>query len=90
MTTNTKALEVLTRPIVGIENRTPLEVFDIMCDRIRSQDTNLARMREALREMKFQLLWRADGMAVEQARIHADAWANEVFARQALAERGRG
>lgn len=23
-----------TRPIVGIENRTPREVFDIMCDRI--------------------------------------------------------
>lgn len=26
----------LTRPIMGIENRTPLEVFDIMCDRIKS------------------------------------------------------
>lgn len=25
----------LTRPIVGIENRTAAEVFDIMCDRIR-------------------------------------------------------
>jgi hypothetical protein len=25
----------LTRPIIGIENRTPQEVFDIMCDRIR-------------------------------------------------------
>lgn len=25
----------LTRPITGIENRTPLEVFDIMCDRIK-------------------------------------------------------
>jgi hypothetical protein len=24
----------LTRPIIGIENRTALEVFDIMCDRI--------------------------------------------------------
>lgn len=23
----------LTRPIIGINNRTPLEVFDIMCDR---------------------------------------------------------
>jgi len=23
----------LTRPIVGIDNRTPLEVFDIMCSR---------------------------------------------------------
>lgn len=26
----------LTRPIIGIENRTPLEVFDIMADRIRA------------------------------------------------------
>ena len=25
----------LTRPIVGIENRTAQEVFDIMCDRFR-------------------------------------------------------
>lgn len=25
----------LTRPIIGIENRTAQEVFDIMCDRIR-------------------------------------------------------
>ena len=26
----------LTRPIIGIENRTAQEAFDIMCDRIRS------------------------------------------------------
>jgi hypothetical protein len=26
----------LTRPIIGIHNRTPLEVFDMMCDRIRA------------------------------------------------------
>jgi indole-3-glycerol phosphate synthase len=26
----------LTRPIIGIENRAPLEVFDIMADRIRA------------------------------------------------------
>lgn len=26
----------LTRPIIGIENRAPQEVFDIMCDRFRS------------------------------------------------------
>lgn len=29
-------VERLTRPIIGIDNRTPLEVFDIMCDRIRA------------------------------------------------------
>jgi len=27
--------EKLTRPIIGIENRTAQEVFDMMCDRIR-------------------------------------------------------
>jgi hypothetical protein len=27
--------EDITRPIIGIENRTAQEVFDIMCDRIR-------------------------------------------------------
>jgi hypothetical protein len=30
-----QAVESLTRPIIGIENRTPQEAFDIMCDRIR-------------------------------------------------------
>jgi hypothetical protein len=28
-------VERLTRPIIGIENRTPQEVFDILCDRLR-------------------------------------------------------
>lgn len=28
------SLEELTRPIIGLENRTPQEVFDIMKDRI--------------------------------------------------------
>ena len=35
----------ITRPIIGIENRTAQEVFDIMCDRARS----LAQEREELR-----------------------------------------
>lgn len=30
----------LTQPIIGIENRTPLEVFDIMCDRIKRSITS--------------------------------------------------
>lgn len=34
--TETTDLEVLTRPIIGIENRTAQEVFGIMCDRVRS------------------------------------------------------
>lgn len=32
----TTDIEALTRPIIGIENRSPREVFDIMADRIRS------------------------------------------------------
>lgn len=36
-------VENLTRPIVGIENRTAVEVFDIMCDRIaRAMQTAMA------------------------------------------------
>lgn len=29
--------DTLTRPIIGIKNRTAQEVFDIMCDRIRAE-----------------------------------------------------
>lgn len=29
-------VEAMTRPIIGIENRTAQETFDIMCDRIRT------------------------------------------------------
>ena len=32
----------LTRPIIGIENRTAQEVFDIMCDRFRAAERALA------------------------------------------------
>ena len=34
-----------TRPIIGIENRTPLEVFDIMVDRIRHLSSPIAGER---------------------------------------------
>jgi hypothetical protein len=33
--TNPNVRPELTRPIIGIENRTAQEVFDMMCDRIR-------------------------------------------------------
>lgn len=39
----------LTRPIVGIENRTAQEVFDIMCDRICGAPTSPG-VAEAMRE----------------------------------------
>jgi hypothetical protein len=35
MTTFDGLIERLTRPIIGIENRTAQEAFDIMADRIR-------------------------------------------------------
>jgi len=35
LSTGTALVEALTRPLVSIENRTPGEVFDIMCDRIK-------------------------------------------------------
>jgi hypothetical protein len=34
--------DALTRPIIGIENRTAGEVFDIMCDRIRGKLSSVA------------------------------------------------
>lgn len=39
-------IENAVRPIIGIENRTPQEVFDIMCDRIKRTSAAIAAMRE--------------------------------------------
>ena len=54
------AVEKLTRPIIGMENRTPLEVRDILFDRIRGHFASLAAtptppplsedLREAIRQ----------------------------------------
>jgi len=38
MTMNKDGVSELTRPIIGIENRTPQEVFDIMVDRFRAAE----------------------------------------------------
>lgn len=67
----------LTRPIVGIENRTPLEVFDIMCARLHGDrdrvhyaegtaDTNIARADAA--EAKLQ-----------QIKVWCDAYPLAIF-----------
>lgn len=40
--TNDATADGLTRPIIGIENRTAQEAFDIMADRIRSRLAALA------------------------------------------------
>lgn len=39
-------LAELTRPIIGIENRTAQEVFDMMCDRIRYAIRSLSQPGE--------------------------------------------
>lgn len=52
--------EALVRPIVGIENRTPQEVFDIMCDRFAN----------ALRTGHLVLV---DDAAVERVAAHIKA-----------------
>lgn len=36
MTERMVSVPSITRPIIGIENRTPQEVFDMMCDRIKA------------------------------------------------------
>lgn len=38
----------LTRQIIGIENRTAQEVFDIMCDRFRTAEAALAEARKVI------------------------------------------
>lgn len=49
------------RPIIGIENRTPQEVFDIMADRIRAlapSDAERERVIEGLRKLDNRHSWR--------------------------------
>lgn len=62
MTQSTETVSQLTRPIIGIENRTPLEVFDIMCDRIdhaarvsTNKDETIAKMRATLARIDEQV-----------------------------------
>lgn len=56
----------LTRPIIGIENRTAQEVFDIMCDRTRSALVSAPAVPDAVRAEAEELLRNAtyeDGQA---------------------------
>lgn len=48
----------LTRPIVGIENRTAVEVFDIMCDRFRRAHARAAGEAEPV---AWRYRWHFDG-----------------------------
>jgi hypothetical protein len=41
---------------------------------VTSQAAQIDRLREALRHWVFLYAWKADGMNIEQAKIHADAF----------------
>lgn len=63
----------LLRPIIGIANRTPLEVFDIMCDRIRrSLEPEAADcgVSEAAHDQLCPLHWISPGT------LRAKCWCN--------------
>lgn len=45
-----------TRPIIGIENRTAQEVFDIMCDRLRTALATAEAERDAARNEALEFL----------------------------------
>ena len=53
-------------------------------DALDAKDAEIARLREAVEEWALRYYWRAEGMRVEQARIHAKALVNAERARQAL------
>ena len=72
----------LTRPIIGIENRTAQEVFDIMCDRIRSALVSAPAVPDAVRAR----LAMARGH-LSNIEAHGNAEANAVLViRNVLAE----
>lgn len=64
----------LTRPIIGIENRTAQEVFDIMCDRFRAYERAEAELAAVKAERD------------EFAAIHNEAFAAKNRAETQLAE----
>jgi NTP pyrophosphatase (non-canonical NTP hydrolase) len=72
----------LTRPIMGIENRTPLEVFDIMVDRIKHaqapatpltfqelRTANAARQLEWDEDNQLTLAYRGNEFAGEAGEV---------------------
>lgn len=60
----------LTRPLIGIEHRTPQEVFDIMCDRIRMSgiEQQLDEAREENARLRHDWSRFSYGDPVEVAR----------------------
>ena len=58
----------LTRKIIGIENRTPHEVFDIMCDRVGATSRECDRLRAENAELQR----RVDEAESDVKRIHSE------------------
>lgn len=61
----------LTRPIIGIENRTPQEVFDIMCDRVR-HSLAATRTSEAAEPVAWRPTYAQIIDLVEACRVRRD------------------
>jgi iron-sulfur cluster repair protein YtfE (RIC family) len=58
----------ITRPIIGIENRTAQEVFDIMCDRVRY----LAQERDKYKEEADRRTKEIEATYLVQKRLKAE------------------
>lgn len=58
----------ITRPIIGLENRTPLEVFDIMVDRIRGSRATPAPAGEGMVKRLLDDLEALEPHLLEQVR----------------------
>lgn len=60
----------ITRPIIGIENRTAQEVFDIMCDRLRAE-VKAARAGKGVGGREAEPMWRDLALQFDGQRIEA-------------------
>src|SRR5690348_11867738 len=72
------AVEALTRPIIGIENRTAQEAFDIMADRIKRAHlpayTVERELREALEPFASQADYFSDIPGVVRTHDNVELW----------------
>lgn len=70
----------LTRPIIGIENRTAQEAFDIMCDRIRHALATQHRREAEAGFREFAKMVDESPHPERSAHLSADARAQAAFA----------
>ena len=80
MTSLTDEDRALIRPIIGIENRTPQEVFEIMCDRFRLDAEKRDRDAEGCAEREVgRYVYRLIGDLMNAAPGTSEALALEVL-----------